>query len=132
MESGFMQRHVKMHWFCKECNKGTLATKRLSVFKEPSLLILHLKRFVNVNNSLKKINDAVVIPRQIEPMATNFKLRGLVHHHGQAMSNGHYTAEVDFEGEWMRCDDESVYKTTRTMDRGSRDAYLLFYRQVEE
>ena len=26
------------------------------------------------------------------------------------MSNGHYMAEVDFEGEWMRCDDESVYR----------------------
>ena len=47
-------------------------------------------------------------------------------------SSGHYTAEVEFEGGWFICDDESIAKTARTMDRGSRDVYLLFYAQCDE
>ena len=109
-----------------------MATKKMSLCKEPSLLILHLKRFVNSNSRILKRSDAVIIPRQIEPMATNYHLRGLVHHHGQTLSNGHYTAEVEFGGKWFRCDDESIAMAARTTDRESRDAYLLFYTRGEE
>ena len=113
-------------WVCGVCG-GTVATKRLSVSKEPLLLVLHLKRFFNVNNRLQKRSDPVIITRHIEPMTAKYKLCGLVHHHGQTLSNGHYTAEVEIDGEWMVCDDLSVSKTTRTRDRMSREAYLLFY-----
>ena len=75
----------------------------------------------------EKRSDPVIITRHIEPMTAKYYLCGLVHHHGQTLSNGHYTAEVEIDGEWMVCDDLSVSKTTRTRDRMSREAYLLFY-----
>ena len=46
-------------WECKKCNKGTFARKKMRLFKEPSLLILHLKQFVNMNNRLQKIGESI-------------------------------------------------------------------------
>ena len=114
-------------WQCGNCGQGERATKRYKLFREPSLLIVHLKRFVVSSGRMLKRTEPVVVPLQIEPMATSFQLRGLVRHHGQSLSSGHYTAEVQEGDRWWIYNDRSVSNTTRDRDRESREAYLLFF-----
>ena len=113
-------------WQCGNSGQGERANKTYK-FREPSLLIVHLKRFVVSSGRMLKRTEPVVVPLQIEPMATSFQLRGLVRHHGQSLSSGHYTAEVQEGDRWWIYNDRSVSNTTRDRDRESREAYLLFF-----
>ena len=97
-------------WKCGCWNmKGTFTTESFSLTEEPTLLIIHLKRFDGSTRRMIKRAEPVAVPLQFEQMASKFHLRGLVRHHGQTLSRGHYTAEVKEDEEWW------VY------------AYLLFY-----
>ena len=71
--------------------------------------------------------DPISIPLKLKTEKAKFNLVGLVHHHGQTLAGGHYTAEVRETSGWWQYDDRSVSRTTRERDRESADAYLLFY-----
>ena len=116
-------------WNCTTCNRGETAVKQLVLHKEPKDLILHLKRF-GFNSGGRKISKEVIIQRIIELRATKYQLRGIVHHHGKSVSSGHYYAEVKEGDGWTIYDDESVSATVRSTERGSREAYILFYSQL--
>ena len=118
-------------WSCGECKTSTFATKQFKMSEEPSLLVIHLKRFSTQRGRLHKCEDPVTIPLKITLTKSQYELRGLVRHHGQSIARGHYTAEIhESSSGWWRCDDKSVSKTTRERDRASRDAYLLFYKKA--
>jgi ubiquitin carboxyl-terminal hydrolase 10 len=68
----------------------------------------------------------------------NYKLYGVLHHHGESAGNGHYTVDVlhpseDSNGEaWLHIDDEAVSAVRHAVVFGDeqvddRCAYMLFY-----
>jgi ubiquitin C-terminal hydrolase len=133
-KSFFGEEHLlnRDGWSCKRCQEGTFATKQFSMTTEPSLLIIHLKRFKTTHcGKLYKCDDPVVIPLKLPLLSSQYNLCGMARHHGRSIARGHYTAEVVGGGGrgWWRCDDRSIYKTIREHDRESRDAYILFYRK---
>jgi ubiquitin carboxyl-terminal hydrolase 16/45 len=79
------------------------ASKQYLIKKPPKVLTLHLKRFMQLGDHLKKIDIHVSFPRTLDlsPFATSeaqklglkYNLYGVVEHSG-GLSGGHYVAYV--------------------------------------
>ncbi|KAL4784583.1 hypothetical protein BJX76DRAFT_356940 [Aspergillus varians] len=107
------------------------ATKQVFIESMPPVLILHLKRFQydSVTNGTQKIWKKIgypldlEIPREVfQPHKRNimiaqgglpkYRLIGVIYHHGNNASGGHYTVDVRRqEGrEWIRLDDTAIHR----------------------
>lgn len=99
------------------------ATKQVFIESLPPVLILHLKRFLYDNvggtqKSWKQVGYPLTldIPQQaLSPgrrgnMKTQYKLIGVVYHHGLSASGGHYTVDVLRQDSktWIHLDDTSI------------------------
>jgi ubiquitin carboxyl-terminal hydrolase 10 len=110
------------------------ATKQIFVETLPPVLILHLKRFeYNNTGGTQKIWKKVgyplelTIPKEVFPQQKRaqmtfsglpqYRLTGVIYHHGKNASSGHYTVDVRRqEGqEWIRLDD-TVIRRIRSED----------------
>ena len=93
-------------YFCEECQQKVAAIKRLCIGKLPAYLCIQLKRFDYdwEREEAIKFNDYFEFPRQFDmapytaagienhhdpPTSSNYRLKGVVVHSGQA-SGGHY------------------------------------------
>ncbi|KAK9351128.1 hypothetical protein V1523DRAFT_417719 [Lipomyces doorenjongii] len=143
------------------------ATKQTFFEKLPKVLILHLKRFhfaveegsgfpcvQKISKTIGYKRDLQIPPECISPqqqgLTANYKLFGVVYHHGKSTEGGHYTVDLHYKHSdtWINLDDvsikeiqpedvETVYEDESAMrrrivmggsgDLDERTAYLLFY-----
>ncbi|KAI8618945.1 hypothetical protein BC830DRAFT_857743 [Chytriomyces sp. MP71] len=121
------------------------ATKQTYIDVFPSVLILHLKRFVydqscGATRKLRKhvafetrlkVRGDVVAPGARRAGQVVYTLFAVVNHHGKYAEGGHYTCDVYRNNEeWLRMDDENVEKVTVedvVEEKEDRQAYMLFY-----
>ncbi|KAF2361453.1 Zinc finger MYND-type [Trinorchestia longiramus] len=134
-------------WRCPRCKKPVEATKQMSLWKLPPVLIVQLKRFsfkyVLYSDKIDKfvkypINGfdvgAHIAAGGGDGQSTVYDLYGVVNHMGRLLG-GHYTAYVrtlrennDSEIGWRLCDDSRVMNMSH--ERVVSDqAYLLLYRR---
>ena len=92
----------------------------------PSLLVIHLARFIFENGQVSKNQSQVGVPQVVHVATTNYKLVAVVKHRGSRHS-GHYIAEVKSERGWLVCNDAEVKQTVKQSIEWCSDAYLLFY-----
>lgn len=122
--------------YCKSCGEHCRATKTLSIYRLPQVLIIHLKRFSQDRVTAKKNSRVVDFPMSRldlselvignSPDEAVYDLYGVVNHYGE-ISGGHYTADVKQDGLWHTFDDSSV----REGFSGEGGAgYLLFYQRL--
>ncbi|KAG1449388.1 hypothetical protein G6F56_008655 [Rhizopus delemar] len=143
-----------MHDYTSPKGLKVEATKQVYFEKLPSVLILHMKRFVFDNvGGVQKLSKRVSygsqlvidpewmvhVGRQAEPVT--YKLFGIVYHHGSSAGGGHYTCDVKRKnGEWLHIDDTTITpvsekdvlvteENTRTSEKihAGQTAYILFY-----
>jgi ubiquitin carboxyl-terminal hydrolase 10 len=163
----FASEQLEVH--CEKCYDGNTATQTLAVASRPKSLILQLKRFSvqetprKIRSSEKmsrdqeglselrisKNRDPIKLSRHldlttyctsqddIEPL--QYRLVGIVHHHGSTPSSGHYTADVlrsDGQAkEWISFDDGvshpiALEDLVNICDH-QRTAYMLLYKLDE-
>ncbi|CAG8679245.1 11674_t:CDS:10, partial [Funneliformis caledonium] len=98
------------------------ATKRLYIEELPPILTLHLKRFVydNVGGTQKlskhigysttlSIQPEIFSPTRRPRKAVDYRLFGVVYHHGKSATGGHYTADIlRKNNEWHHVDDTAI------------------------
>ena len=92
-------------WLNEETRKEEPATKQLSFWRMPTLLIVCLKRF---DHQGRKNAAAIEIPRDLTICDVEYELRATVLHNGGTHS-GHYAACAQVKGHWVVLDDETVY-----------------------
>ncbi|XP_078372001.1 ubiquitin carboxyl-terminal hydrolase 19-like isoform X3 [Oculina patagonica] len=139
-------------WYCPECKAHREATKQLSVWRLPEILIIHLKRFSFRNILFKdKITKLVEFPLRGLDMSrftlgkddkegSLYDLFAVANHSG-TVNFGHYTAfgrlaEADqpIDGlkkdgfGWRYFDDRHVTETSEERIV-SKYAYVLFYKR---
>ena len=129
------------------------ARKQVCIEALPPILVLHLKRFMfdevgGVQKNCKQISyplrfhiDAEVqsAPLRRVDLSPEYRLYGVVYHHGKFASGGHYTVDVvrqDGSG-WINIDDTQVtpIPAEEVVRKGSApnepgEAFLLFYQRV--
>ena len=110
----------------------------MKVLRLGEILIVQLKRFMNISDSVTKdrrvtrYNDQMNIPVAVDDNITNrksFKLIGSVNHSG-SLDRGHYTAHI-FDStipQWYLCNDSAVIPCKRTA--ADSFGYILFYKAV--
>ena len=119
-------------WKGERCDKARLVEKKTYLWRLPSILVIHLKRFVNqyVKNTCQ-----VEIPERLD--LTNYcmgydnenaryRLYAVANHKG-TLHYGHYYADCrTMHHDWFRFDDQSVTPID-VGDLRSNHAYCLFY-----
>lgn len=131
-----LTRPEKLHGdFNSPRGPGYATTKHVTIETLPKVLILHLKRFQYDNAGgtqkiWKKIGYPLEleIPKEVFPQhkiggllahggLPQYRLIGIVYHHGKNASGGHYTVDVRRQDgrEWIRLDD-TVIRRIRSED----------------
>eukprot|EP00392_Amoebophrya_sp_AT5.2_P001261 g1263.t1 len=122
-------------YHCEACKARKGLTKRLTIYKPPRVLVVHLKRFSHSRFSREKLNTLVRFP------TTNLDLSeyveasnsvpvydlAAVSQHSGSMGGGHYTAACRVNSnEWANISDSHVSATSERHIE-DRSAYVLFY-----
>ncbi|KAJ0266835.1 hypothetical protein HA466_0007630 [Hirschfeldia incana] len=119
---------------CERCKQKVKAERQLTVFKAPSVLTVHLKRFEAYRSG--KIDKKVEFPPAInmKPFVTGpyegnlkYTLYGVLVHKGGSINSGHYYCYVrTSSGMWYSLDDKKVYQASEKTVFNQK-AYMLFY-----
>ena len=147
----------KNMWYCSQCKRHVRAMKTMKLWRLPSILIIHLKRFeYKVAIRQEKLETLVEFPVTGLNMAKHcsgpnlpfgngsntvvdgivdakYDLFGVVNHFGR-MGFGHYNAfcsqwdEEGMSGRWHLYDDSKV-RLADPSEFSSPAAYILFYRR---
>ncbi|KAJ2849451.1 hypothetical protein IWW36_002612 [Coemansia brasiliensis] len=121
------------------------ATKQTVLEHVPPVLVLHLKRFVFcADEGVKKVHKFIEYPETLalapqwlargagRQRGKQYRLSGVIYHHGSDASGGHYTCDVVRAGdEWVRFDDVDISGLAGVdaalEEKKDRTAYILFY-----
>ncbi|XP_047330417.1 ubiquitin carboxyl-terminal hydrolase 8-like [Impatiens glandulifera] len=127
-------------WYCPNCKKRQQANKKLDLWRLPTILIIHLKRFhftQYFKNKLETFVDFPIHNLDLSRFTVHkngdgsncYELYAVSNHYG-SMGGGHYTAYVQHgRGRWYDFDDRYVSPMTEDQTKTS-SAYVLFYRRV--
>jgi ubiquitin C-terminal hydrolase len=127
-------RAIKVHekleddekYFCENCKKKVIASKRLEVTEWSNHVIIWLKRFTNKNGVQAKNNKDIEIP---QIWRHHFKIKGAVIHNG-SLNGGHYfyISKNQETGVWTEYNDAStnVIGESRAQNLLNK-AYILHY-----
>lgn len=144
-------------WFCPRCKQLRKSTKKITITRFPSNLIIHLKRFKNYIGPAEKITNFVqypfeldltsywpeVVSKEEEIQLLNFPPRGQlppfkfalygVANHTGTLASGHYTAYVwkGVNKKWCYFDDTRVVKNVAQTSVVNPNAYVLFYTRTK-
>ena len=89
----------------------------------PSVLLLHLKRFVLTDKGYRKNHAVVKLPEFFMMYRDRYRIIGSVNHLGATMNSGHYTANIHAD-QWKCCNDMEISVRGHLKEHSS-DAYLL-------
>jgi len=127
-------------WYCPTCKDHKQASKKMDIWKTPSILVLHLKRFQNRGFwSGRKIQKQVECPdildltqflQVLDPEKPPvYQLYAVANHYGATPTGGHYTAfcKNPVYQKWYYYDDAKVSEVSDKTKIVTEAAYLLFY-----
>lgn len=118
----------------KEQQQANLAQQAKSKLLDGRIEKIH--KFIKYDHKLTLPKSCISTMVSEEP---NYKLLGVVYHHGRSTENGHYTADVlASSDQWIRIDDTSITNITAAdavsdQNLGSninKTAYILMFQKV--
>lgn len=115
-----------LHGFkCEHCKGKRKAEKKMFIKTHPTILTLHLKRFIGNN----KNNSTIVLEQEISLHKERYMFIGSINHVGN-VGYGHYTAVCmkHDDRSYVLCNDRSV-KSLVSLPKSSPLAYVIFYQK---
>lgn len=118
----------------REQQQANLAQQAKSKLLDGRIEKIH--KFIKYDHKLTLPKSCISTMVSEEP---NYKLLGVVYHHGRSTENGHYTADVlASSDQWIRIDDTSITNITAAdavsdQNLGSninKTAYILMFQKV--
>lgn len=135
----FTETQTNKDWICPKCNEKD-STNKISFWKYPEILIIHLKRF-RFDRSSKKVDSLIDFPitnfnlsGYLSSNTLNtrscFKLYSTINHYGST-NGGHYTSYCqNTDQNWYVFDDSKVYQLDKEKIV-TPNCYILFYQRIE-
>jgi ubiquitin C-terminal hydrolase len=123
-------------WYCSNCKTHQKATKKMEIYKSPHILIIHLKRFKNmekldclVDFPLVDLDLKQYVISNEEGLPLTYDLFAVANHVGNS-GFGHYFsyAKNPINEKWYKFDDASVTNLPQK-EIVTPSAYVLFYRR---
>ena len=124
-------------WKCGNCKNKVDATKKLSIYYVPRILIICLKRFHKESYYYRKNNEFIDFPLENLDMGkyicgpdkshSIYDLFAVSQHYGDT-GGGHYTAICKNSGKWYSYNDSSC-SSSSPANVVTSSAYVLFYRR---
>lgn len=113
------------------CDCGGHQTKTFAISEAPTSLLLHLKRFVQLENGkYAKLTHAVQIPQQFVlnfgSDNVSYKFSSAIMHSGTEYKRGHYTTYVMRQNQLHLCDD-SIVKVTDFSQIDHTQTYIVIF-----
>jgi len=139
----FMSPELLEGYTCDKKNVEVHASKRMTLERLPTILVVHFKRFSYTNYALKIEKHVSFLPqleiknallsRDLPVEARSYSLFAVVSHHGQYLAKGHYTCDIysPSNSEWLHFDDSHVSRVPSKIVQ-NRQAYLLLYQLRSE
>jgi ubiquitin C-terminal hydrolase len=119
-----------LDWTCDSCSHKHKSKKTMKLWRNPSILIISLKRFIFAQNSFKKNNKPIEVPEKLDISKycipnnkVKYKLVSIAHHSG-SYNSGHYHAICNHENKWYEYDDMSVKSISNP---NHTNGYVYFY-----
>ncbi len=130
---------------CHTCNKLVNATRELSIWEPPTILIIHLVRFTQYGSRYVKNHTDVCFPLElnmypyVSKISTSrysptdnskyiYELYTISNHYGEH-GGGHYTAySKDKSNMWYEYNDQTSTPISPQKALTNPSAYMLFYR----
>ena len=111
-------------YFCDNCRKLRIASKRLEIKKLPSDIIFSIKRYTS---NLRKIDKKVDMPLNWK----SYKLKGIVFHSG-SFGGGHYVYVGMMNDKWFLFNDSFVSEINNinSLDQFRNFGYLYHYTKI--
>lgn len=129
-------------WKCSKCSLYEKAMVNLSLKKLPEILIIHFKRFKQMeDHTFDKVTLDIQFPQRNLDLAkyvdtpiagenTCFDLFAMINHRG-SLQRGHYVALIHhfIEQKWYKFDDDIVSEASDPWSSNSDQPYILFYKK---
>lgn len=120
-------------WTCDNCHKGRSSSKITLLWRNPRILIIHLKRFQIIPCIQKNTKD-IDIPHSLDLTEytlgcthEKYALKAVACHHGSYFG-GHYRCICQNGSSWYIYDDDCVFKVE---DPDFSNGYMLFYMSID-
>jgi ubiquitin C-terminal hydrolase len=118
---------------CKETNENIMTKK---IIDKKDYIIITIKKFdFNIDlNILTKKHENISYPLLLNinnyslANTNNYQLVSIVNHVGM-LNYGHYYADVSYENNWFRCNDEQVTNIKINKVATNNNAYILIYKK---
>jgi ubiquitin carboxyl-terminal hydrolase 4/11/15 len=133
--------------YCSKCKSQQRVRKQIDIWREPDILIVHIKRFQFNGTCFEKLGQHIEPPEEFDlgkwiakrdeyvVEGAIYTLYGIATHHG-GLSGGHYFStcanSAGDETTWYKFNDTVVTKYTPEEFKAAsshRQGYVLFYRK---
>ncbi|KAK2906480.1 hypothetical protein Q8A67_005465 [Cirrhinus molitorella] len=120
--------------YCETCDDKSDTTWRCEIHQYPTILALHLKRFVYDYRSYVFVKNEcpLDVPLYLSLPEHRYSLYAVINHSGSRYG-GHYTADIRSftDNKWYCFNDSYVTETSASKLEKSVAAYLLLYQKID-
>lgn len=114
--------------FCEKCKIKTETEKKYEIKKISKNLIIHFKRFKNINNNYVKDKSKININNIITINKENYELRGFIVHIG-SVNYGHYIfIGKNLQNKWYLYNDNSYHLVD--INNYIQNGYIFYYEKI--
>jgi ubiquitin C-terminal hydrolase len=115
---------------CTACKLNTTHQYSKEIFIVPKVLVVVINRSSFRGGVLFKNKFKICINQKLTLKSSAYELIGIIHHHGEASTSGHYTSWIKYINQFYSCNDASVKALNIGDSVVSNTAYMLLYNKL--
>jgi len=108
---------------CSACNTTSNHTQTTNILNTHEYLYFQIQLWSDVNTKITNLQINSLPTTTLTVDSKCYTLNSVICHHGQSMTEAHYTAIIKHQNKWVRCNDTSVQ--FERWPRGAKDVYII-------
>ena len=115
---------------CHRCQLFGVHKLSIKPIELPTILIVLVNRFLVNTSTVNKNTAYISIEKTLNICQTTYELLSIVHHHGDYITSGHYTALAKYQ-KYFVCNDIIVKEFIYPGHILFKTAYIILYKKME-